>query len=132
MPLIFKQLISGFFIGLIFLGSFNEAAVYVVFKMNQSYIAKNLCMERDNPESTCKGCCQLKKKIDQTRQQEQNMPVSQKQQKEISAISFYLSNLTLSSFLDQMKPHNSICTFYNNHYAFLSIHDFFHPPKAFL
>lgn len=34
--------------------------VFFNFKMNQDYISKNLCVEKEIVESTCKGNCQLK------------------------------------------------------------------------
>ncbi len=33
------------------------------FKVNQEYIAANLCINKDIEESTCKGKCQLKKSL---------------------------------------------------------------------
>jgi hypothetical protein len=33
------------------------------WKLNQDYITKNLCENRANPKSCCKGKCQLKKKL---------------------------------------------------------------------
>ncbi len=52
---------------------------YLVFKINQKYIAKNLCVERENPENTCNGCCQLNKVLDEednenTKSEEINFP----------------------------------------------------------
>jgi hypothetical protein len=130
MHLFFKQLITGIFIGLIFLGSFKEAAVYIVFKINQPYIVKNLCIERDIAESTCKGCCQLKEKINETRQQEPNVPNSQKQQKEISSFSFYLSHQRLTPMCNFRQIASTVATSVNNQYAYLSTCDCFHPPKT--
>ncbi len=40
------------------------------FEYNREYITKNLCREKDNPNSKCKGCCFLKKEI------EQNVPTT--------------------------------------------------------
>jgi hypothetical protein len=38
--------------------------VWIDFKINQEYIAANLCIEKDIEESTCKGSCHLKKELD--------------------------------------------------------------------
>ena len=43
----------------------SELIIYVSFKINQDYIAKNLCVEKDVEGSTCKGCCQLDKKLNE-------------------------------------------------------------------
>ncbi len=52
-----------FLILIISLVSFQEATFYAFFKMNQDYIAKNLCVEKDVNESKCKGHCQLMKMV---------------------------------------------------------------------
>ncbi|HEY5370402.1 MAG TPA: hypothetical protein VIJ75_15570 [Hanamia sp.] len=44
--------------------------------MNQSYIAKNLCVNRDKPMMHCNGKCYLAKKIKQQEKQDQQVPVS--------------------------------------------------------
>jgi len=37
--------------------------VILEWKLNQDYIVKNLCENRANPRSCCKGKCQLKKQL---------------------------------------------------------------------
>lgn len=111
------------------LGTFKEAAVFVSFKLNQSYIAKNLCVERDNPESTCHGCCQLKEKLAETREQEQNVPVPEKQQKETSTIVLFWSIYPFFSFSKNLGVFQPMFEYLTNHYKFLSANDFFRPPK---
>jgi hypothetical protein len=39
--------------------------IYVSFKINQDYIAKNLCENRAKPKMQCNGKCQLMKKLKQ-------------------------------------------------------------------
>lgn len=43
-----------------FVGRFG---VIISFKLNQEYIAKNLCENRFDESSTCKGKCYLKKQL---------------------------------------------------------------------
>lgn len=53
--------------------------VYIVidFKIHQDQIAKELCVEKDIPESSCKGKCQLEKKLSDTEEKEsRNWPES--------------------------------------------------------
>jgi hypothetical protein len=64
---IMKAFLPFFLVVIIGISSFKHASIYVAFKLNQKSIAKNLCVERDVEDSTCGGCCQLKKK-----QEEQN------------------------------------------------------------
>lgn len=37
------------------------------FELNRDFIARNLCINKSNPDSPCKGCCYLKKEIEQNR-----------------------------------------------------------------
>jgi hypothetical protein len=37
----------------------RDVPAYISFKINQNYIAKNLCINRDTPKSTCNGKCHL-------------------------------------------------------------------------
>lgn len=53
--------------------------VYIIveFKIHQDQIAKELCVEKDIPESSCKGKCQLEKKLSDTEEKEsRNWPES--------------------------------------------------------
>jgi hypothetical protein len=42
---------------------FSKVYIYVDFLIHQDYIAKNLCLEKEKPESTCAGNCQLRKEL---------------------------------------------------------------------
>ncbi|WP_316811564.1 hypothetical protein [Pedobacter heparinus] len=45
--------------------------VYLGFEVNQNYIAKELCINRDKPEMNCNGKCYLMKKLKQAEEKEQ-------------------------------------------------------------
>lgn len=60
-----------------------EAAVYISFKINQDYIAEFLCINRDDPESDCHGCCQLKKELQEQQESRSEMPQSENKKTEI-------------------------------------------------
>lgn len=51
------------------------------FYANRDYIAKVLCINRDNPQSDCKGGCHLKKQIekDQENQEKTNIDAKAKE-----------------------------------------------------
>jgi len=44
--------------------------VFSAFKLNQKYIARTLCENRDKPEMHCNGKCYLAKKIKQAEERE--------------------------------------------------------------
>jgi hypothetical protein len=102
--------------------------IYVSFKINQDYIAKNLCENRSKPKMYCKGNCLLMKKLKQAEQEEQKqIPQIAKEKTEflychsLANFSFlksvYLIKKELSSF-DHQTHHLS--SFQNK---------IFHPPK---
>lgn len=45
--------------------------VFLGFEVNQNYIAKELCINRDKPEMNCNGKCYLMKKLKQAEEKEQ-------------------------------------------------------------
>ncbi|HEY6977251.1 MAG TPA: hypothetical protein VH396_13235 [Chitinophagaceae bacterium] len=64
-----------FFFMLVFLGEiFDGGVIMVDFYVNQSYIAKNLCENRDKPQMHCNGKCQLEKKMEQESKKDQESP----------------------------------------------------------
>ena len=49
---------------------FTPSGIWLNFKMNQSFIAKNLCVKKEIKENTCKGKCHLKKELEKVQTQE--------------------------------------------------------------
>ena len=57
-----KIVVIGFILSLVF-NLVLPSIVLVEFKMNQDFIAENLCVEKEIKESTCNGKCHLKKEL---------------------------------------------------------------------
>ncbi len=55
---------------LILLQSFSKVWIVVGFKVNQRYIARVLCINRDKPERRCNGTCVLMQRIKAEAEQE--------------------------------------------------------------
>ncbi|MEM1220406.1 MAG: hypothetical protein AAGH79_15900 [Bacteroidota bacterium] len=49
--------------------TFQEGTFYLIFKINQDYLAENVCEERFQPKSCCEGICTLRKVIEQAREE---------------------------------------------------------------
>lgn len=106
----------------------SKTWIYISFKINQAYIAKNLCVQKNIEGNKCKGCCQLKKELKKVEDQEQkSLPkeinlktevVYYSQPTTISCTNhiFLLKNFSYSSF-DQHFKNSSAIT------------DIFHPPQ---
>ncbi|WP_430972909.1 hypothetical protein [Sunxiuqinia rutila] len=78
-----KQFLSILLILAIGLHLFAEVGIYFSFKINQDYIAEFLCIEKDIPDSSCQGCCQLKNKLEEHEKQKQEAPQSENKKYEI-------------------------------------------------
>ncbi|MFA5510977.1 MAG: hypothetical protein WC313_00890 [Candidatus Kapaibacterium sp.] len=44
---------------ILMVASSPHVTYFVMFKANQDYIAANLCIDKNKPENSCQGCCQL-------------------------------------------------------------------------
>jgi hypothetical protein len=104
---------------------FSELLIYLSFKINQDYIAKNLCVEKDVEGSTCAGCCQLKKKLEQQEQKKEALPPIQSDKMDITFYSI------LSIVLPGYYPKLTILALSNSDkYTFLLNYGIFHPPRT--
>lgn len=64
-----------FLSGIIFVQTFSTYFIKASFLLNQSYIAENLCVNRDKPMMHCEGKCYLSKKINE-QEKKDHSPVS--------------------------------------------------------
>lgn len=103
---------------------FSELLIYVAFKIEQDYIAQNLCIEKDVEDSSCKGCCHLIKKLNEQQDHKNELPPVQTEKMNIS---FYTQEcekrtlLVISSIKLWVKQQME--------YQFLPYYTIFHPPK---
>ncbi|MEY8849201.1 hypothetical protein AB9K26_10305 [Psychroserpens sp. XS_ASV72] len=120
-----SQIFSFFLILLLFYNSTRVTLTYTYYKLDPVGFIKNLCENVDQPELQCNGKCHLAK-------------VSKQQNKEQKTPESILDFKELVLFINQEKPvahlsysNKNISTpnNYNNLYTFLSIQNFFHPPK---
>lgn len=123
-----KKVFTALWVLLLLLGTFKEAAIYISFKLNQNYIAQNLCVEKDIENSTCNGCCQLKEKINETRTQEHKQ-IPEKLQEQNQPLLF-LSNKLKPCFSSFITKDLSKKPAHIHNYSFLFFNDIFHPPKG--
>jgi hypothetical protein len=89
----FKQIIAAVFLFVFAAQIFSKAAIVVNFYANQSYIAKNLCINRAKPEMHCCGKCQLSKRLKQEDNKDRQNPNRkiEKGNEVISSKSFFAS-----------------------------------------
>ncbi|WP_163717372.1 hypothetical protein [Mangrovibacterium lignilyticum] len=122
-----KQLLAILIISSIAWHILAEAAVYLSFKINQDYIEKYLCVNRDNPESACHGCCQLKKELQEQHETKSEMPDNQVKKIEIQYFPISSKDISLLPLhVEKQKSQRNVV-----------LHPFggneiFHPPKKHL
>ncbi len=119
------RLLLGIAILSLLLQSFGWTVILIHFKMNQAYIAANLCESKDIADSSCEGNCQLKKQIEQTEQAEQQLPPSY----DYKELVLYAK--TAAKFLSTNPFSNPFKAFSHQCYAQLSrgfLLTVFHPP----
>jgi hypothetical protein len=51
---------------------FSEQTIQLAFEMNSSYIQSELCINKDNPESSCFGKCYLSNQIEKNQERKQS------------------------------------------------------------
>ena len=100
--------------------------IYFSFKINQDYIAKNLCVEKEVEGSTCKGCCQLKKKLEHQQEQKKQIPPTENEKQNLTFFSEPVLNHRLyKTFRQIIKPG------FTQNYSFKFSYFTFHPPQIY-
>jgi hypothetical protein len=98
--------------------------VFASFKINQEYIARNLCVEKDIEGSDCRGCCQLKKKVNEQQEQKQQLPQTQEQKNNINFCHHHSSILMLLN-----QAGSNLLIYQYNNYKFQKYYSIFRPPQ---
>jgi hypothetical protein len=109
----------------IFIQTFSTFIIQADFFLNRTYIAKNLCVNRDKPTMHCNGKCYLSKKLKDQEKQDQS-PLSKNER--FDAQPFFIPQFFI------LKTAVVICKpryFIKNENTVSSFPQFiFHPPSA--
>lgn len=109
--------------------TFSKNWVYLSFKLNQEYIAKTLCVQRNISNNICCGKCHLKKQLQKEDQEEQKqLPAGSKERFEVLSYRTITDLLYLKTFDEYpIKPAfpGWKCRLYASSY----ISGIFHPPQ---
>lgn len=113
---------------LIFLLAFQPVLPYLQYFIFKNYIAKNLCIEKDIPDSCCQGKCFLEKKVQET------API-QTAEKESKPVINFKQSIYILPFFNRYKTENTFKLFETGTltcaYDFIFIKGIFHPPNCF-
>ena len=105
--------------------TFNRAVIVLDFYANRTYIAANLCENKDKPQMNCCGKCQLKKRLNKEDNKDKQAPERRNSNEEVlSSKSFFASVEVIKIIEKKIFPDQDIKT------TFDISTDFFHPPGA--
>jgi len=102
--------------------------IFIDFKLNESYIAEFLCINKEEPITVCGGNCYLSKKIKET-QDNRDIPLSSNSKLKLEIVYSCISRENFK--LQQLKLGKEgleIFEFRDN-YDYLSVSGIFHPPQ---
>jgi hypothetical protein len=91
-----KYFVTILLIGVVALQTFSKWFVILDYRINEEYIAKNLCENRNKSKSCCHGKCYLGKQLAKEEDQQQT-PAKGGQREETQTI-WYLLNNTQAEF----------------------------------
>lgn len=121
-----KRFLTYLFLGAFLFHSASRMIVYFNYRLNQDFIAQNLCENREKPQMECNGQCHLKKELDkddERKQQDNKQQVevilflSKEQLREFSEETFFIEEQVHCAFVVQQKTNG-----YNS--------SIFHPPTV--
>jgi hypothetical protein len=94
-----RIIVPAFLILVMLMHVFSKTIIYTAFLINQDYIAKNLCENRNAPEKKCCGKCQLEKRMTgEAQNQDAQLPSLLKSIDEITLIHSQTSAIQFKSF----------------------------------
>ncbi len=101
-------------------------APFVEYVINYDYIAKVLCINKDKPELSCNGKCQLMKKLEQQQQDDFNSL-------RINMDEYPIGFVSVLDFSEKKRntntKRNKILSYKSNYY-FTFHQEIFHPPTV--
>ncbi len=114
---------------LILLQAFSKVWVIVLFKANQDYIARELCVNRYKPEVLCSGKCVLTKNL-KADEEQKGKPVP-KQSKEQTETAYCLEDpVWLLAETDELIILKKRPDFYRTLHTSRCVARVFHPPNT--
>ena len=106
--------------------TFSNWLVILSFRANQSYIARTLCINRNNPQMHCNGKCYLCKQLNQNQKQDASGGISVKDRSDMQL--FCNATAALQPFFPTTVPSYPVQA--DGLRDLLLISGCFHPPQA--
>ena len=117
-------------IGVLMFPLFTRVSILINFKINQDFIAEILCVNREEPITTCQGNCYLTERLNKAGEPEE-VPAPTSQQR-IEPVYYYANGFLNLDSLAYRNEHNSNAVFQPELYISAFLADIFRPPKSIL
>ncbi|MVT10843.1 hypothetical protein [Chitinophaga tropicalis] len=109
--------------GLLF-QNFSQSFIMLKYKIDQAYIARVLCENRNKPDMHCNGKCYLRKQLQKDEQQQNNGTTGKEKYEVVYADALQTFNLA------PLAPYSFIIAYYQDPELHTPLFSFFHPPQA--
>lgn len=126
-----KKVIVLFMLLLILVQSTSQLWITISFFINQDYIARVLCINRDKPESGCNGACQLKKQIEKDKENQEQSNIDIKV-KEVLVYIPVVAPQVQSAYTFELTEKTFSSIYFTSYLPEGHLHSIFHPPASFV
>lgn len=110
---------------------FSRTGVYLCWKMNQDYLTKHVCVNRNNPKSCCQAKCQLTKRLTTLDNSEsQNEKQDSSKSKFADWDPFILSDFEICYTSIEMATPNVLHKPYSGFFQHTYLQSSFQPPDS--
>ncbi len=113
-------------LGAVVIQATSQVWVMASFYIQRQYIVKNICINRFNATSTCKGHCYLTKQLKQNEEKQQKLPDIKSKQTDW-LIPYFIHASFIAPNLSFEMPLARNFIFYPSNFIF----SIFHPPEIF-
>jgi len=124
-----RDFLIGIFIFLLVPNLYVDSVVFVAFKIQQDYIVKNQCVQKDAVINTCNGHCVLEKQLKKAESRQEN-PEYPGNTKTRTQLVYVKHNAGETSFVlkenDGKKASDTHLIIYTQEV----LNDIFHPPRG--
>ncbi len=128
---ILKDIVISLWVSVVLFQTVATMGFIVQFKINQSYYAEVLCINKNRPELACEGKCVLMQKMQKTYEEHEQKQSRTLQQLLEQEWAWSHENIKATIFLSAFnRPtiYLKIPSYFLNRFSQISGKDFFHPP----
>ena len=122
-----RDFLIGLMIFLLLPNLYVDSVVFIAFKLKQDYIAKNLCVQKDEVVNTCNGSCVLTDQLKEVNEKQEDSKYPGNQETRIFPVYINSDNESFSVFLlEHLDGENKLSSTIPR----IAWCDIFHPPQV--